>query len=58
MSDSLQALRDHGPDLALESQALGEWGLSMAGVEPPGGLVTVVIPIVLLVPLVHESEGL
>ena len=41
MSEALRTLRDRGPDPALESSALGEWLLAAAGIDPPGGLVTV-----------------
>jgi len=41
MSDSLDTLRTEGPDPDLEARALGHWALSEAGVEAPGGLVTV-----------------
>ena len=41
MTDPLQALRTSGPDPELESQALGRWALSAAGVDAPDGLVTV-----------------
>jgi acyl-CoA dehydrogenase len=41
MSDALMELRAGGPDPELESQALGRWLLSAAGVEAPEGLLTV-----------------
>lgn len=41
MTDPLLALRESGPEPALESQALGEWALAEAGLEAPGGLVAV-----------------
>jgi acyl-CoA dehydrogenase len=41
MSEPLQVLRADGPDPELESRALGEWALASAGVEAPGGLLTV-----------------
>jgi len=41
MSEALKALRDGGPEPILESAALGQWLLVRAGVEAPGGLVTV-----------------
>jgi acyl-CoA dehydrogenase len=40
VSAPLQSLRADGPDPALESQALGRWMLSHAGIDPGPGLVT------------------
>ncbi len=41
MSDALRELRHRGPDPTLESRAFGEWLLELAGIQTPGGLVTV-----------------
>ncbi len=43
MSDALRELRDRGPDPTLESRAFGEWLLDVAGIQTPGGLITVSI---------------